>query len=215
MEDYAAKMALKPDATLREYVAGYVQYQEAAVLAALDELRRRGQPAPEEATLRPLLEPAMQQARAAAAQIAATTQEDELPRLYSPAGIVVISATIALVAGAVLLAINMHRRKHGGAIFGLAALVVAYIIGEIFLLKWLVVHHLFSPLMPILADFPLIMAYVWWFWPRYVGTYQFQARNWLLPLAICFALKLAFAYTLLKNPEIKKEMAKQMQQMQQ
>ena len=53
MEDYAAKMLLKTDAALREYVTGHVQYREAAVLAALDELRRRGQPAPEEAALRP------------------------------------------------------------------------------------------------------------------------------------------------------------------
>ena len=42
MEDYAAKMLLKTDAALREYVTGHVQYREAAVLAALDELRRRG-----------------------------------------------------------------------------------------------------------------------------------------------------------------------------
>ena len=46
MEDYAAKMQLKTDAALREYVNGYAQYREAAVLAAFDELRRRGQPAP-------------------------------------------------------------------------------------------------------------------------------------------------------------------------
>ena len=38
MEDYAAKMALKSDAALREYVAGHTQYREGAVLAALDEL---------------------------------------------------------------------------------------------------------------------------------------------------------------------------------
>ena len=56
MEDYAAKMLLKTDAALREYVTGHVQYREAAVLAALDELRRRGQSAPEEAALRPKLE---------------------------------------------------------------------------------------------------------------------------------------------------------------
>ena len=56
MEDYAAKMLLKTDAALREYVTGHVQYREAAVLAALDELSRRGQPAPEEAALRPGLE---------------------------------------------------------------------------------------------------------------------------------------------------------------
>jgi len=59
MEDYAAKMALKPDATLRDYVRDYAQYREGAVLAALAELRVRGQPAAEEATLRPQLEAAL------------------------------------------------------------------------------------------------------------------------------------------------------------
>jgi hypothetical protein len=53
MEDYAAKMQLKSDTALRDYVTGYAQYREVAVLAAFDELRRRGQPAPEEAALRP------------------------------------------------------------------------------------------------------------------------------------------------------------------
>ena len=67
MEDYAAKMALKPDADLREYVTGHAQYREGAVLAALDELRRRGLPAPEDATLRPALEAAVQ-AQAAEAE---------------------------------------------------------------------------------------------------------------------------------------------------
>src|SRR6476469_4143398 len=106
MEDYAAKMLLKTDAALREYVTGHVQYREEAVLAALDELRRRGQPAPEEATLRPSLEAgAAAQRRADEAAEAKRQQEsarptsaapeeiaeENRPALYSPVTIVLFS----------------------------------------------------------------------------------------------------------------------------
>ena len=221
MEDYAAKMALKPDAALREYVTGHAQYREDAVLAALDELRRRGQPAPEEPSLRPQLEDALQRSQALAAAQAASEDEatpaadEDLPQLYSPAGIVIISATISVVAGAVLLALNMYRLKRGNAIVGLAAFVVAYLVGESLLLKWLLTQHLLTPMVAFLIDLPIIMAFVWWFWPRYVGTYQFRARNWILPLGICLLLKFSLAYLLMLNPTTKQLLEQQMQQLQQ
>ncbi|MBJ6145851.1 hypothetical protein [Hymenobacter sp. BT559] len=218
MEDYAAKMALKPDAALREYVAGHAQYREEAVLAALDELRRRGQPAPEDAALRPALEATVQQ-QAAATQAAreATTEtaEEDLPPLYSPASIVVISAVVSVIAGAFLLGINMYKLKRGSAIVGLVSFVLVYLIGEALLLRFLVTQHLFSPMMAFLLDLPLILAYIWWFWPRYVGTYQFQPRNWLLPLGICLLLKFGLAYLLLLNPTVAQLMKQQMEQLQQ
>lgn len=214
MEDYAAKMALKPDADLREYVTGHVQYREEAVLAALDELRRRGQPAPEDADLRPSLEAVVQEQARAETQAPAEVEEADLPNLYSPAGIVVMSAMISVVVGAVLLATNMYRLKQGRAIVGLAAFVVAYILAEVLLLRWLVVQHLFTPLTGLLLDLPIIAAYVWWFWPRYVGTYQFQPRNWLLPLGVCLLLKIGLSYILLHNPDTAQLMKQQMEQMQ-
>ena len=218
MEDYAAKMALKPDAALREYVVGYAQYREAAVLAALDELRRRGQPAPEDATLRAALEVAVQQQTAAtkeAREATTDTAEEDLPTLYSPASIVVISAVVSVLAGGVLLAINMYRLKRNNAILGLVAFVLAYLIGEAFLLRLLVAQHLFSPMVAFLLDLPLILAYIWWFWPRYVGTNQFQPRNWLLPLGVCLLLKFGLAYLLLLNPTVAHMMKQQLEQMQQ
>jgi hypothetical protein len=218
MEDYAAKMALKPDAALREYVVGHAQYREEAVLAALDELQRRGQPAPEDAALRPALEATVQQ-QAAATQAAreATTEttEEDLPPLYSPASIVVISAVVSVIAGAFLLGINMYKLKRGSAIVGLVSFVLVYLIGEALLLRFLVTQHLFSPMMAFLLDLPLILAYIWWFWPRYVGTYQFQPRNWLLPLGICLLLKFGLAYLLLLNPTVAQLMKQQMEQLQQ
>nr|GFD14233.1 hypothetical protein [Tanacetum cinerariifolium] len=74
-------------------------YREGAVLAALDELQRRGQPAPEDATLRPLLEAAVWEQQAAQAKLekpAAGLAEkevpvDEQPVLYTPGVIVLFS----------------------------------------------------------------------------------------------------------------------------
>jgi hypothetical protein len=219
MEDYAAKMALKPDAALREYVVGHAQYREAAVLAALDELRRRGQPAPEDATLRPTLEVAVQQQQVdetkAAREANPDTTEEDLPVLYSPASIVVISAVVSVIAGAVLLAINMYRLKRGNAILGLVSFVLVYLIGEALVLRLLLAQHLFTPMMAFLLDLPLILAYIWWFWPRYVGTFQFQPRNWLLPLGICLLLKFGAAYLVMLNPTVAKMMKQQVEQMRQ
>jgi hypothetical protein len=218
MEDYAAKMALKPDAALREYVVGHAQYREAAVLAALDELRRRGQPAPEDATLRPTLEVAVQQQvdeTKAAREANPDATEEDLPVLYSPASIVVISAVVSVIAGAVLLAINMYRLKRGNAILGLVSFVLVYLIGEALVLRLLLAQHLFTPMMAFLLDLPLILAYIWWFWPRYVGTFQFQPRNWLLPLGICLLLKFGAAYLVMLNPTVAKMMKQQVEQMRQ
>jgi cobalamin biosynthesis Mg chelatase CobN len=125
MEDYAAKMALKPDAALREYVVGHAQYREAAVLAALDELRRRGQPAPEDATLRALLEAAVQaqlateQAAPPSTKADATVPEAEQPVLYTPGVIVLFSVLFNTIAGAILLGINLYQVNRKKAISGL------------------------------------------------------------------------------------------------
>ena len=216
MEDYAAKMALKPDAALREYVTGHDQYREEAVLAALNELRQRGQPAPEDAALRPHLEVAVAQQQAATAQAAteAEVPEADLPQLYSPAGIIVISATLSVVAGAILLAMNMYRLKRSNAIVRLFLVVAAYLIGRTFLLKWLAGQHLLTLSVAFLIDIPLIASYIWWFWPRYIGTYQFRPRNWLLPLGGGLLLLLGLSALLMSNPNTAKLVKQQLEQMQ-
>jgi uncharacterized integral membrane protein len=48
-----------------------------------------------------------------------------------------------------------------------------------------------------------------------VGTYQFQPRNWLLPLGICLLLKFGAAYLVMLNPTVAKMMKQQVEQMQQ
>jgi len=195
MEDYAAKMALKTDAALREYVTGHAQYREDAVLAALDELARRGQPAPEDATLRPPLDAAVREQQAAQAKLVATTPaaekevpEDEQPVLYTPGVIVLFSVLFNTIAGAVLLAINMYQVKRTKAIWGLAAFVLAYLIAESLIVNAMMRSGPLNPLLLSILNLPAILAYVLWFWPRYVGTYQFQSRGWLVPLLVCLII---------------------------
>ena len=229
MEDYAAKMALKPDAALREYVTGHAQYREDAVLAALDELRRRGQPAPEDASLRPSLEAVVQAQRAeteAAARASEasraenqTVPEDEQPVLYTPGVIVLFSVLFnVIVAGAVLLALNMKRMKRTRAIWGLVLFVAVYVVVELLLLGTVLQHYIMNPLLIPILNLPAILLFVLWFWPRYVGTYQFQSRGWLAPLLVCFmlatALSIGSRYLLEHVPGLTQLMQQRMQELQ-
>ena len=194
MEDYAAKMALKSDGALREYVTGHAQYREAAVLAALDELRQRGQPAPEDAELRPSLTAAVQAQLAAeqASQLSvaadAAVPESEQPVLYTPGVIVLFSVLFNTIAGAVLLGMNLYQLKQKKAIWGLAAFVLLYVVAESILVNALMRSGQLNTLLLSILNLPAILAYVLWFWPRYVGTYQFQPRGWLMPMLICLVI---------------------------
>ncbi|MDO7850784.1 hypothetical protein [Hymenobacter convexus] len=201
MEDYAAKMLLKTDAALREYVTGHVQYREAAVLAAFDELRRRGQPAPEEAALRPALEAgaAEQATREAAAEAERqaeqsvdttdTAEADEnAPALYSPATIVLFSIPFTFLAGGVLLGLNLWRLGRKQALLGLVLFIGAYLLAGMVALSWALPRFGLSPWYGPLFNLPAILAYVLWFWPRYVGQSAYRSRSWLPPLLVCFAL---------------------------
>jgi lipopolysaccharide export LptBFGC system permease protein LptF len=225
MEDYAAKMALKSDAALREYVTGHTQYREGAVLAALDELQRRGLPAPEDAALRPSLEAAVREQQAAQAKLekpAATlaeseVPEDEQPVLYTPGVIVLFSVLFnTILAGAVLLALNLRRVNRGKAIWGLAVFVIGYLVLESLIVNAMVQRGNLNPLLLPLLNLPAILLYVLWFWPRYVGTYQFQPRGWLMPLLVCLVimmgLSLAARYVLQHVPGAEQMLKQSMQQ---
>lgn len=211
MEDYAAKMQLKSDAALREYVTSYTQYREEAVLAAFDELRRRGQPAPEEAALRPVLEPvaaagleaarqaeaeaARQRAEARAATTAAATPDDADaeptgPPLYSPVAIIFFSLFFSMVAGGVLMGINLGRLKRWGALVQLVVFVVVYRVGSLLVLLQAGLH----PLLASVLDLPALLAYLLWFWPRHVAVPSFRSRSWLPPLLVCVLVSAAMLW---------------------
>jgi len=209
MEDYAAKMQLKTTAALREYVTGYAQYREEAVLAAFDELRRRALPAPEEATLRPLLEPAAATARAAAQQAEAEAAQQRAaaagdapdadtdtapdavptgPALYSPIAIIFFSIFSPFLGG-VLLGVNLGLLKRWAALGGLVALLGGY-----FLLNWQLYELGVSPMVLNLCKLPVLLLYILWFWPRYVAVRSFRSRSWLPPLLLCIVVVFSVAW---------------------
>lgn len=229
MEDYAAKMLLKTDAALREYVTGHVQYREDAVLAALDELRRRDQPAPEEATLRPGLE-----AAATALRIREKTDETDRdratdteateqapgPALYSPTTIVLFSMLpmSTMLTGGVLMCMNLYRLGKKRATLGLALFIVAYLFVGSALINWAMFQQGLSPVWGILLfNLPAALAYVLWFWPRYVGTIPFRSRSVLMPILVCLLIvwgaRLLTPYLIKQQPkEVRQEMERLMSQ---
>jgi hypothetical protein len=204
MEDYAAKMLLKNDAALREYVTGHVQYREAAVLAALDELRRRGLPAPEEAALRPALETGAAAQRiieeAAAAKAAADRPAPasslgepggipaDAPALYSPL-VIILFSIMSVPIGGILLAINLFRVGQKKALLGLVLFILAYM-GMGMVLLGLAASQGSSVYVWGLLGLNLLATFVYlqWFWPRYVGSTPYHSRSALVPLAVCLLL---------------------------
>lgn len=200
MEDYAAKMLLKTDAALREYVTGHVQYREAAVLAALDELRRRGQPAPEEDVLRPGLETAVAQQRVEEAAVEAVRRREapfnpdtaDGPELFSPGTIVLFSLMFSMLAGGVLLGINLFRLRQTRALVGLVAFLFGCLLAGGYALKWAAATG--NPtallLVPVAVNVVALAAFFLWFWPRYVGPEPYRSRSWLLPFLLFMALVL-------------------------
>jgi hypothetical protein len=221
MEDYAAKMVLKSDAALREYVTGYVQYRDAAVLAALAELRRRGQPAPEEEGLRPLLEAgAVRQQELDAAAEAALAQEAALkergddeeevttgPSLYSR-GTIVLFSLLSTLAGAILLSINLARLGKWRAVLGVFLFLSAYSFLLNLTAYFLKINiFLLAPLL----NLPVILVYLLFFWPRYIGDKNYQSRSWLVPAIICVLLFIGIQQWAERHPkEVRKMLEKMM-----
>ena len=219
MEDYAAKMLLKTDAALREYVTGHVQYREAAVLAAFDELRRRGQPAPEEAALRPALEAAATTQRRVEEEAEAESRQAALaadpeaaaaagPALYSPAAIVLFSM-FSVVIGGVLMSLNLYRVGRKQAIVGLVLFSIAYAYLGSLAVAWGMTIGLSAVWGVLLFNLSAALAYVFWFWPRYVGTTTFRSRSVLVPVLVCMALLWGIQRItpyLLQNKEVREQM---------
>ena len=231
MEDYAAKMLPKTDAALREYVTGHVQYREAAVLAAFDELRRRGQPAPEEEALRPGLEVAaahqrtldeaaeVERRQALPAADATTSETDETaPALYSPVAIVLFSIlpVSTMITGGILMCMNLYRLGKKRATLGLAIFVVAYFFAGSALVNWAVFQQGLSPIWGVLLfNLPAALIYVLWVWPRYIGSTNFRSRSILAPILVCMLIvwgaQRIMPYLIKQQPKEVRERLKRMQ----
>lgn len=208
-EDYAAKMSRKTDAELRDYVLNRYQYQEEAVLAALQEAEQRqltlpGVDAPQ---IRQELAGIVTQQQAARQQAevvqAAAEAEalDEGPRLYSPTAITLFSLCFSTLLGGILLALNFRTLHRKGATLRLVAFFVGYLLVKSMLFSLGLFAFFF------VADLVAVLAYNLWFWPRYVGVERYQSRSWLVLFLACLAGYLALIMLLQQQmPQLQQQL---------
>lgn len=218
-EDYAAKMSRKTAAELRDYVDNRHQYREEAVLAALEELAQRGTPEPEAATLRQELQISQRETevREAAAreqeaqnelarrrlrgqEAPAETPEEAGPVLYSPGTITVFSVLFSMVAGGVLLALNLRTLRRFGLSWLVILFAVSYWIGAQYAMKWILLQYgtqyfWLGSVFNILG----IVLYNLFFWPRYIGLQPYRSRPWGGALLVCALIMLVVAYWYVRN----------------
>lgn len=214
-EEYADKMGRKTDAELHHYVTGRAQYRDDAVLAALDELTRRGQPHPDDAAVRPALAAVVQAQAAQAGEVRRLAEQEAAvealpvgPALYSPATIAMFSILpmSTMLGGGVLLGMNLFKLGRRRALLGLVLFIIAYIVAGSQLLTWAIMQQGLNPFLgTLLFNVPALLAYLLWFWPRYVATPTYRSRSILPPVIICFlviwGLQKAMPYLIKQQPK--------------
>jgi hypothetical protein len=101
------------------------------------------------------------------------------PALYSPIAIIFFSMFFTTLAGGVLLGLNLSLLKRWRALAGLLAVLAGYWVG-----RWQLRQLGLSPVVAALLELPVLLLYLLWFWPRYVGRRSFRSRSWLPPLLV-------------------------------
>jgi hypothetical protein len=215
-EEYAEKMSRKSLPELLLYVRNRAEYREDAVLAALDELEQRGQVVPEAAGIRAELLPVVEQQRQAQQMREAETTRPggaegvpglpaaEGPALYSPGTIVLFSMLFSFLAGGILMVLNMFRLKEAGKAGRLVLFIVGFLLASSYGLQLLMASYgmqqmrIFS-VVSVVVNLLAVLAYLLYFWPRYVGPRPYVSRQWLPAMLVCFVVmlmiyRLAVAY---------------------
>lgn len=237
-EEYAAKMSRKTDAELRDYVDNRYQYREEAVLAALEELARRGIPEPTAAAITEELQISQQETnrREAAAREAEVEREQARrvargdvmpeeeketgPALYSPGTIALFSMLpmSMMIGGGILLGLNLFRLRRIRALLLLLAFMVVYLLVFSNIVAWVVMQAGLPPLLGfLLFNLPAMLVYIRWFWPRYITPGHYRSRSIFLPMILSFLIAWALQYYavpyLLKHQsEIMKQQPPEVQQ---
>lgn len=214
-EEYAAKMSRKTEAELRDYVDNRYQYREDAVLAALEELARRGTPEPTAAAITEELqlsrveteqreaaareaEADREQARRVARGDVMPGQEQEMgPALYSPGTIALFSMLpmSMMIGGGILLGLNFFRLRRIKALLLLLAFMLVYILVFSNIVAWVVMQAGLPPLLGfVLFNVPAMLVYIRWFWPRYITPGNYRSRSIFLPMIVSFLLAWALQY---------------------
>lgn len=202
-EEYAEKMSRKPLPELLLYVRNRAEYREDAVLAALEELDRRGLPQPDAAGIRAELGPIVEQQEkekknreqqtsavvgpALPAGLAAAPAEG--PALYSPGTIVLFSMLFSFLAGGALFVINMIRLKESSKALRIALFVAGLLAVASLGLPWLI-SMIGQPAQYIGVGINIVavLSYLLYFWPRYVGARPYVSRQWLPAFLVCLVL---------------------------
>ncbi|WP_092773377.1 hypothetical protein [Hymenobacter actinosclerus] len=209
-------MSRKTVAELREYVEQRYQYREEAVLAALTELERRGLPEPNAEALMAELRLGQEQTERREAVVRAEVAEQVQarrvargeaspdaaevgPRLFSLGAITIFSVLFSMIAGGVMLVLNLRTLQRGRAALLVVAFVLAYVFGGGYLVLWL--KSVYGEQVNWLGSFfnlPAILVYNLFFWPRYIGRQPYRSRSWVGPLLICGLLMLGLYYLLVQ-----------------
>ncbi|SNC77220.1 hypothetical protein SAMN06265337_3802 [Hymenobacter gelipurpurascens] len=214
-EEYAAKMSRKTDAELRDYVDNRYQYREEAVLAALDELARRGMPEPGVSTITEELRVSQQETnrreaaareaeaereksrRAARGEMLPEAAKEAGPALYSPGTIALFSVLpmSMMIGGGILLGLNLFRLRRIKALLLLLAFMVVYLLVFSNIVAWVVMQAGLPPLLGFfLFNVPAMLVYIRWFWPRYITPGHYRSRSIFLPMVLSFLIAWALQY---------------------
>ncbi|PSR55256.1 hypothetical protein AHMF7605_17965 [Adhaeribacter arboris] len=194
---YVNKMAAKTEGELLEYFYNHEKYVPAAVLAAVNELQKRGRTFTD--TELATLEPERQAVRKAVleeiAQNAGSEEEaEELPQLYSPTAILGFSIIFNFLFGALLLATNLRQignRRGSWVVIGFS----------LFFMFLAVTLYQAKHSLSLWAALNMAGAFIlnYYFWPKYVGVQRaYEAKPiWraliisiliVLPLIVLLAL---------------------------
>ncbi|WP_196955429.1 hypothetical protein [Hymenobacter guriensis] len=187
------------------YVHKRGEYREDAVLAALDELARRGEQPAEAEAIRAELLPIVEQQQEEKKQLAVrdveptaatayVPTEDTGPALYTPGTIVLFSMLFSFLAGGILLVMNMFRLKEPGKAIRVVVFMAAFLAAQYYGLLWLNAEY--GPqiqvaqvqIVSVVVNFVAVLIYLLYFWPRYVGAQPYVSRRWLPALIVCLVL---------------------------
>ncbi|MDQ4140177.1 MAG: hypothetical protein M3142_06595 [Bacteroidota bacterium] len=187
---YVNKMAAKTELELLEYFHNHQKYVPEAVLAAVNELQKRGRTFTEAelATLEPERQAVRQAAIEEIARNAEAEEEtEEVPQLYTPSTILGFSIFFSLLFGGVLLATNIRQignRRGSWAVIGFSIL---YMFIEV------VAMYQFKRSSTMSLAFNLVGAFIlnYYFWPKYVGVQRaYEAKPIWRPLVISILIVL-------------------------
>lgn len=218
MEDYAAKMARKHLSELRRYLTHWSEYREIAVVAALDELEKRGEPLPADIhQLRDRLRvdavrQAEEEARAETLRLAEARREAESTEQFSmfagpnpdeddpsdaPGATTATLDRPRLYSPTVILWFSvLFSFFTGGLLLALnlrrlRQFAAAWGVAGFCVLYGALIYGVQGRLGPMgsFLNLPAALVFNLWFWPRYIGfRREFKPRTFVWPLLICLGL---------------------------